>query len=94
MAKSSTPHPLNTAPLGTRFSVRYRLTDQESDGAASGPSLTDALGELIERNATHIGISTRRNGVVIIEKSRILAAKPVPPAPPRRTPGAGLPGGQ
>jgi hypothetical protein len=66
---------LSDAPLGTRVVVRYRI-----DGG-----LTDALGELVERTGAECTVRTRRSDVVIA-LPLVVAAKAVPPAPPRRAP--------
>ncbi|MGO4803521.1 hypothetical protein AB4089_00150 [Arthrobacter sp. 2MCAF15] len=76
----STPLPLpqqflSGAPLGTRVVVRYRI-----DGG-----LTDALGELVGRADGSCTVRTRRSDVVIA-LPLVVAAKEVPPAPPRRAP--------
>ncbi|QDW30394.1 hypothetical protein FFF93_011955 [Arthrobacter sp. KBS0702] len=71
---------LSDAPLGTRVVVRYRI-----DGG-----LTDALGELVARTARECTVRTRRSDVVI-GLGLVVAAKAVPPAPPRRPRGHALP---
>ena len=53
--------------------VRYRI-----DGG-----LTDALGELTERNSVSCAIATRA-GIVIIKYDDVQLAKAVPPPPARR----------
>jgi hypothetical protein len=72
-------HFLSNALLGTRVVVRYRI-----DGG-----LTDALGELVDKSDGECTVRTRRSDVVIA-LSLVVAAKEVPPAPPRRTPRAPL----
>jgi hypothetical protein len=66
---------LSDAPLGTRVVVRYRIED----------GLTDALGELVGRGDGDCTVRTRRSDVVI-PLALVVAAKEVPPAPPRRNP--------
>ena len=66
---------LSAAPLGTRVVVRYRIEG----------GLTDALGELVGRSGAECTIRTRRADVVI-PLPLVVAAKEVPPAPPRRNP--------
>ena len=66
---------LSAAPLGTRVVVRYRIEG----------GLTDALGELVGRTGTECTVRTRRADVVI-PLPLVVAAKEVPPAPPRRDP--------
>ncbi|MBD1542367.1 hypothetical protein G9E11_08930 [Arthrobacter sp. IA7] len=61
------------APAGTRVVVRYRI-----DGG-----FTDALGDLVECDESECTVRTRRSDVGIPLDS-VVAAKQVPPAPPRR----------
>ena len=63
------------APLGTRVVVRYRIEG----------GLTDALGELVGRTGGLCTVRTRRADVAI-PLALVVAAKQVPPAPPRRAP--------
>jgi hypothetical protein len=75
---SSKPSPqefLAAAEPGTRVVVRYRIEG----------GLTDALGELVGHTADGCTIRTRRSDVVI-PLPLVVAAKQVPPAPPRRAP--------
>ncbi len=67
---------LSETPLGTRVVVRYRIEG----------GLTDALGELVERTGGECTVRTRREDVTIA-LPLVVAAKEVPPAPPRRGPG-------
>ncbi|MDJ0317605.1 MULTISPECIES: hypothetical protein [Arthrobacter] len=60
-------------PLGTRMVVRYRI-----DG-----SLTDALGDLSDRDDHGVTITTR-SGPLRIMFDDVQLAKSVPPPPPRR----------
>ena len=60
--------------VGRRVVVRHRLPD----GSAS-----DALGELLAADEQRIVVATRR-GDVEVERTAVLAAKAVPPAPERR----------
>lgn len=66
---------LSDTPLGTRVVVRYRIEG----------GLTDALGELVGKSDGECTVRTRRSDVVIA-LHLVVAAKEVPPAPPRRTP--------
>lgn len=66
---------LASAAEGTRVVVRYRIEG----------GLTDALGVLLECNATDCTIQTRKADVVI-PLSGVVAAKAVPPPPERRAP--------
>lgn len=70
-------HFLSNAPLGTRVVVRYRIEG----------GLTDALGELVGKSDGECTVRTRRSDVVIA-LPLVVAAKEVPPAPPRRAPRA------
>jgi hypothetical protein len=75
---SQNPSPrqfLEGASLGTRVVVRYRISD----------GLTDALGDLVGITQADCTIRTRRTDVVI-PLAQVVAAKQVPPAPPRRAP--------
>ncbi|MET4589003.1 hypothetical protein [Arthrobacter sp. 754] len=74
----TTPSPaefLAAATAGTRVVVRYRI-----DGG-----LTDALGLLVACDDGHCTVRTRQADVVI-PLELVVAAKEVPPAPPRRRP--------
>ncbi|WP_156165072.1 putative acetyltransferase [Demequina silvatica] len=59
---------------GNRVVVRYLLPDGQA---------TDALGTLVSVSAAEVVVETRR-GTVRIVGDTIIAAKEVPPAPPRR----------
>ena len=75
---SSKPSPqefLAAVEPGTRVVVRYRIEG----------GLTDALGELVARAGDDCTIRTRHADVVI-PLELVVAAKEVPPAPPRRRP--------
>ncbi len=61
-------------PLGTRVVVRYRIEG----------GFTDALGPLVARDATTCTVDTKR-GLVVVPLDAVVAAKPVPPAPVRRS---------
>lgn len=61
-----------TAP-GTRVVVRYRIEG----------GLTDALGDVVSVTGGECTVRTRRTDVVI-PLALVVAAKEVPPAPPRR----------
>lgn len=64
--------------IGMRVVVRYRIADAEH-------GLTDAVGDVLELDAEAVVVATRR-GDVRIPLADVVAAKPVPPAPPRRAP--------
>ena len=65
---------LASAAPGIRVVVRYRIEG----------GLTDALGHLLACDAGSCTIRTRQADVVI-PLGQVVAAKEVPPAPPRRT---------
>ena len=71
---------VSNLPLGSRVVVRWRL---ETPDPATGATLTDAVGTLLERDAETVVVETSR-GRVTIELSRVTAAKEVPPKPSRR----------
>jgi hypothetical protein len=71
---------LSDAPLGTRVVVRYRIEG----------GLTDAIGDLVGKADGGCTVRTRRADVVIPLRL-VVAAKEVPPAPPRRPRGHAQP---
>jgi hypothetical protein len=72
---SSPAHILGSLPLGTRVVVRSRI-----DGG-----FTDALGDLVARDAGTVTVRTRR-GDAVVRLETVVAAKPVPPPPAARAP--------
>jgi len=74
---------LRALPLGARVVVRWALREgmPEADGIHR---YTDALGLLIARDESGIGVETTR-GPVHIEWGDVLAGKRVPDPPVRRT---------
>lgn len=72
------PDPVEGLPVGARVVVRSRLAEP-----AGGPSLTDAVGTLVSVDTRSLVVDTRQ-GPVTIERSRVVAAKVVPPRPSRR----------
>jgi hypothetical protein len=73
-----TAHPVElimTAPLGTRMTVRRRIST----------GFTDAVGYLRERTDTECVVETR-HGMVTIPLADVTATRAVPPPPPRRAP--------
>jgi hypothetical protein len=66
---------LAAANPGIRVVVRYRIEG----------GMTDALGELVARTDGECTVRTRQTDVVI-PLPLVVAAKQVPPAPPRRAP--------
>ncbi len=71
---------VSNLPLGSRVVVRWRLEDPDP---TTGASLTDAVGTLLHRDGETVSVDTSR-GPVTIPRSRITAAKVVPPKPSRR----------
>lgn len=65
---------MNLLP-GMRVVVRYRLPDGRA---------TDALGMLLTADETHLAVDGKR-GVETIAIADVIAAKPVPPPPARRS---------
>lgn len=68
--------------VGERVVVRYRL----EPGEPGRPTVSDALGELVEVRADAVVVQTRR-GPVTIARDDVLLAKRVPPPPPGRAAG-------
>lgn len=62
-------------PLGKRVVVRYLIED--------GARATDVIGILADRDETNLAIQTR-HGLVLVPRGAVVAARMVPPAPPRR----------
>ena len=71
---------VSSLPLGSRVVVRWRL---EVADASTGATLTDAVGTLVGRDERTVRLETSR-GPVTIQRSRVTAAKEVPPKPARR----------
>ena len=66
---------LRSLPLHSRVVVRHRIS----------AGVTDSLGDLVALDAAGCTIRTRKGDDVVL-LADITAAKPVPPAPPRRAP--------
>jgi GNAT superfamily N-acetyltransferase len=66
--------------VGDRVVVRWRL---DAPDAATGATLTDAVGTLVEATADALVVETR-GGPVRVARDRVTAAKVVPPRPSRR----------
>lgn len=77
------PGRLDLLPLGGRVVVRHLIED--------GERATDALGQLLARDEDTLTVRTRR-GDVVVPRALVVAARPVPPAPPRRSPRTTTPG--
>lgn len=67
-------------PLGSRVVVRWRLPEPDP---ATGATLTDAVGTLVEDSPEALTVETS-GGPVSIARDRVTAAKVVPPKPSRR----------
>ncbi|WAC67209.1 hypothetical protein OVA14_05565 [Agrococcus sp. SL85] len=67
---------LNGVPLGTRVVVRYRLHGDTHRAS-------DALGELVSRDAASCVVRTRAGDVTVALRD-VLLAKEVPPPPAPR----------
>ncbi|MFW5468714.1 GNAT family N-acetyltransferase [Knoellia sp. CPCC 206435] len=69
--------------IGARVVVRYRLEPSETRATPGHPTMTDALGDLVHRDAAVLVVETRR-GRVSVPRERVVTVKEVPPAPSRR----------
>jgi len=69
---------LCSLPAGTRVVVRHRVIGGYSD----------ALGDLVSCTAEYCVVVTRR-GEITVRLADVVAAKPVPPPPTRRSGGNG-----
>lgn len=77
VSEHSNPNPLVRLPApGARVVVRYLIPSGQA---------TDALGELLSIDEHTVVVDGRR-GVERIPRKDIVAAKPVPPPPPKRAP--------
>lgn len=63
-----------------RVVLRFRLA--EPDPEPGGPTMTDAVGEVLSMDSAHVVVETRR-GVVTVDRARVVAARQAPPAPTR-----------
>jgi len=69
---------LTPADIGQRVVIRWR------PGPADSTQMTDVLGILEECGAGSFAVRIPDGTLVVIPRSRALAAKVIPPAPPRR----------
>ncbi|MFC7489663.1 MULTISPECIES: GNAT family N-acetyltransferase [unclassified Knoellia] len=76
------PASFDAVHIGARVVVRWRL-DPPGDAEAGTPSMTDSVGELVARTEHDVTVATRE-GDVVISRTRIVAAKEIPPRPSRR----------
>lgn len=71
---------VTAADIGQRVTIRWR--PPELDGT---PQMTDVLGILEDADDQFFKVRRGRDGqLVVIPRTRALAGKVVPPAPPRR----------
>jgi N-acetylglutamate synthase len=75
------PTDVTTLPIGSRVVVRSLLDPPPEPGG--GPTMTDAVGTLAAVDDRSVVVQTA-GGEVRIDRSRIVAAKEVPPRPSRR----------
>jgi N-acetylglutamate synthase len=67
--------------LGTRVVVRHTLP---GTGPSGGPMLNDVLGVLVEWGARTLTVRRQDGSSVVVDRSTVVAGKPVPPRPPVR----------
>lgn len=67
--------------LGSRVVVRHTLP---GTGPSGGPVLNDVLGVLEEWGATTLTVRREDGSSVVVDRSTVVAGKPVPPRPPVR----------
>lgn len=70
---------ISPADIGARVSVRARIAAAEDE-----PSTTDTLGHLRSWDDGELTIEQRDGTIATIAESNLLAARVIPPAPPRR----------
>jgi hypothetical protein len=75
---------LTPEDVGARVVLRRRLPAPPP----GTPPLGDVLGDLLSWAGGRLTVRTRSGETVTVEESALLAAKRVPPAPPRRRPRA------
>lgn len=66
---------LTDADVGRRVVVRHRLADGDA---------TDVLGILTAHDDTTLTVRDRHGADHTVDQAAVVAAKPIPPAPPRR----------
>lgn len=82
---------LTSADVGSRVVIRWRRprpvsTDTPADGTAgTGDEVADVLGTLEDAGDAAFTVRRASGELVVIPRDRALAAKTIPPAPPRRT---------
>ena len=70
---------LSPADVGQRVVIRWRPTSLDATG-----QMTDVLGILEEADDRSFAVRTRDQTLVVIPRTRALAGKVIPPAPPRQ----------
>lgn len=70
---------VGAADVGRRVSVRWRIP-----APAGEPSVTDAVGTLEAWTDTEVRIRRRDGSMARVARADVLAAKTLPPSPPRR----------
>ena len=76
------PSGLGPSCVGLRVVVRRVLPGLT--GPTGGPAMTDVLGVLVEWGDSTLTVRTEEGVVVVIDRSEIVAGKPVPPRPSTR----------
>ncbi len=71
---------LTPADIGKRVVIRWR------PGPDDSKQMTDVLGILEDYDAQSFAVRTRDGTLVVIPRTRALAGKVIPPAPPPRRP--------
>ena len=73
--------------VGRRVVVRRVLRGQT--GPTGGPAMTDVLGTCEAWADGQVSVRTEAGELVVIPTADVVAGKPVPPRPPRRSGGRG-----
>ena len=83
--------PLTSTDVGRRVVVRRVVAGEV--GPSGGPAMTDVVGTLVASDEATLTVEPENGDSVVIAWDDVVAAKPVPPRPVRRT-RPGRPGGQ
>ncbi len=75
------PDRLAAHPPGTRVAVRHRLRSRDE---RTGSTVTETVGTLVDVTDATFALLTRSGETVHIDRSAVVAARVVPPAPSRR----------
>ena len=76
-------HRIGPDYIGQRVVVRRAVPGER--GPSGGPAVTDVLGIMRSWDGTTTTVETRDGDLVEIQIAEIVAGKPIPPPPPRRT---------